>query len=511
MRWRGTLWVVPIVATVVVLARRFSRLETGPDAGVFTGMVRNLRSSFSLTSPTDQYWMRLSPAATVERLGHLPVPDFGPLYSALVAVVPAPLDVAFVLVHGAALLVAVSAVGYLALRATESVPMAVAAQLIALWGPLAPELFFPHGAPLDLYASFGSDGLAVALALAGLAVVVAGRAPTAGWRWFGIGAATLLAAAILTRYAMAGAVAGILIGLLIAWVRARDRRWPWAAVAVAVALVWQLLVYPLLVDDAGPKSLVFHRGDIAPLGTTIAGWFGLTVTGTLAAAIFIAVGIGLLVVGVLARPGGVVALSALAAVGQLAIVVVARNYLDAGLNLREERHVLLVRFVAAILIVAGLTNVIRWAMVRRQTDDIGTALTLGAIATAVVAAVAAGGWPIPEPLRPAQPMLAVRTWIDEHGRLPVISDQSDTWYTQTGVPAADVPRIGEPSTNRPRDVAAEMSALAAVAPHIVQAYRPGFPDGVDLRTLPCAVVGDTWSGPELDGFELAVVDISGCA
>ena len=176
MRWRGTLWIVPVVATVIVFARRISRLETGPDAGVFTGMVRNLRSSFSLTSPTDQYWMRLSPAATVDHIGRLPVPDFGPLYSALVAIVPAPLDLAFVLVHCAALLVAVSAVGYLALRATQSVPMAVAAQLIVLWGPLAPDLFFPHGGPLDLYASFGSDGLAVALVLAGLAIVVAGPA-----------------------------------------------------------------------------------------------------------------------------------------------------------------------------------------------------------------------------------------------------------------------------------------------------------------------------------------------
>ena len=288
MRWRGTLWIVPVVATVIVFARRISRLQIGPDAGVFTGMVRNLRSSFSLTSPTDQYWLRLSPAATVDHLGRLPVPDFGPVYSALVAIVPAPLDVAFVLVHCAALLVAVAAVGYLALRATQSVPMAVAAQLIALWG-LAPDLFFPHGGPLDLYASFGSDGLAVALVLAGLAIVVAGPADTGRWRWIGIAAATTLAAAILTRYAMAGAVAGLLIGLVLAWVRARDRRWPWAAVAIAVAVGWQLLVYPLLVDDAGPKSLVLHRGDIAPLGTTMAGWFGITVTGAPAAAILVVV------------------------------------------------------------------------------------------------------------------------------------------------------------------------------------------------------------------------------
>ena len=142
---------------------------------------------------------------------------------------------------------------------------------------------------------------------------------------------------------------------------------------------WQLLVYPLLVDDAGPKSLVFHRGDIAPLGTTMAGWFGMTVTGALAAAIVVVVGVGLVALAVLARPGGVVALTSLAAAGQLAIVVLARQYLDAGLNLREERHVLLVRFVAAILVVTGVTNGIRWAVARCPAVAVDRALGIGAL------------------------------------------------------------------------------------------------------------------------------------
>ena len=93
----------------------------------------------------------------------------------------------------------------------------------------------------------------------------------------------------------------------------------------------------------------------------------------------------------------------------------------------------------------------------------------------------------------------------------MLSNDSDTWYMQTGVPAADVPRPGEASTGRARDVPAEVAALAAIAPRFVQAYRPSFFVDVDLRTLPCAVVGETWSGPELDGFELAVIDVSGCA
>ena len=73
------------------------------------------------------------------------------------------------------------------------------------------------------------------------------------------------------------------------------------------------------------------------------------------------------------------------------------------------------------------------------------------------------------------------------------------------------PAPGEASTGQARDIGAEVAALAAVVPRVVQAYRPSFFVDIDLRTLPCAVVGDTWTGPELDGFELAVIDLSGCA
>jgi hypothetical protein len=498
-RW-GVLGIVPVVATIAVVARRVDRLQSGPDAGVFVGMVRNLRSSFSLTSPTDQYWIRLSPAATVSRLGRIPVPDFGPLYSAVVAAVPAPLDLAFLLAHCAALLAALSAVGYLAWRATTSLPMAVAAQIIALWGPFSPDLFFQHGRPLDLYASIGSDGLAVAFLVVGLAVLTAvgpGR-----WTRTGVGAAVLLAAAILTRYAMAGAVVGAAVALVVARLVRNDRRWRWPVAALGAAAAWQLVVYPLLVSGAGPKSLARHRGDIAPLGVTIAGWFRVDVTGTTASAVVVILGLGLVVVALLARPGGVVAVVALAAAGQLVTVVMSRQLLDAGLNLREERHVLAVRFLLAVLVVTGLTSVLR-----RISP---TAVTVGAMATVVLAAVAAGGWPGPIALQPRAPTLAVGPWLAAHGSLPVLSNQSDTWYTQTGRPAADLPRTIEASTLRRRDVDAEVATLAGVAPMVVQAYKPGFFDSVDLRTLECAHVGDSWTGPQLDGFELAVVDLTDC-
>ena len=47
----------------------------------------------------------------------------------------------------------------------------------------------------------------------------------------------------------------------------------------------------------------------------------------------------------------------------------------------------------------------------------------------------------------------------------------------------------------------------------MQAYRGGFFDAVDLRDVPCAAIGDAWTAPDdvLGGFELAVIDLPGCA
>jgi hypothetical protein len=137
-------------------------------------------------------------------------------------------------------------------------------------------------------------------------------------------------------------------------------------------------------------------------------------------------------------------------------------------------------------------------------------VTVGAAGVVVFAAFAAAGWPGPDGLRPRLPALEVHPWLTAHGSFPVMSNQSDVWYTQTGIPAADLPRTIEASTLRRRDVAAEVAALTAVAPTVFQAYKPGFFDAVDLRTLACARVGDSWTATELDGFELAVVDLTDC-
>ena len=72
MRRSVGLLIAPAVSVVALWVRRVDRLQHGPDAGVFAGMVRNLRSSLSLTSPTDQFWIRLSPSDTVAHLGHIP-------------------------------------------------------------------------------------------------------------------------------------------------------------------------------------------------------------------------------------------------------------------------------------------------------------------------------------------------------------------------------------------------------------------------------------------------------
>jgi hypothetical protein len=59
-------------------------------------------------------------------------------------------------------------------------------------------------------------------------------------------------------------------------------------------------------------------------------------------------------------------------------------------------------------------------------------------------------------------------------------------------------------------VDAEVAALAGRAGAVVQAYRSGLLDTVDLRALPCARVAATSGDADLDGFELAVVDLTGC-
>jgi hypothetical protein len=493
------LLVVPVVAVVALWARRVDRLQNGPDAGVFIGMVRNLRASLSLTTPTDQFWIRLSPAETVTHLGRIPVPDFGPVYAAVVAAVPLPLDLAFLVVHAVALLVAVGAVGLLAARATGSTVAGAAAQVLALWGPFAPDVFFSEGRPLDLFAMIGSDGVAVACFLAGLVLVTADRRSRAA----DVGAAAGLAASILTRYALAGAVAGVLAGLLRARRARGDRRWVLPAAALAAGAAWVVVLAPLLVGGAAAKGLVVHRGALAPLGTTLAGWVGVDVTGPWAAALVVGLVAVLLVVGVAGAPGSVTSLTALAAVGHLVVVVAGRQLLDAGLNLREERHVLLVRFLLAVLVVRGVVLLVtRWRGERAAPAAVAT--------LAVVGVLAAGGWPGPRALAPRPMALAVDDWLAAQGDLPVLSNESDLWYQQTGVPAADLPRGGESTTGRARDVDAEVAALAGRAGAVVQAYRSGLLDTVDLRALPCARVAATSGDADLDGFELAVVDLTGC-
>jgi hypothetical protein len=504
VRRRWQLLIVPLVASIALYVRRIDRVQTGPDAGVFRGLVRNLREHAALTSPTDQYWIRLTPAETVDRLGDIPVPDFGPLYPLAVAAVPAPHDVAFLAVHVLAAFVAVWAVGIVAERAAGSTLAACCAQIIALWGPFTPDLFFRHGRPLDVFGMIGSDGPATAWWLAGFAMLTATTPHRAA-------AAGLLSASTLTRYALAGPVGGLLAGL--AWARARtgDRRWIAAAIAIAVPAVWQFLVYPLLISGSGPKSFAVHRGDIAPLGRTLAGWVNVDASGRVAATVVVLAVLVIAAVAALARPGGVVSLAAAASAGQVVVVAAGRQFLDAGLNLREERHLLLTRFLLAVLIVVGVRELV--ASLTRSLTWRRQAVAAAAPALVLAAVVLAGGWPGPDALRPRSGELAVDSWLHEHGDLPVLSNNSEDWYVVTGIPAADLPRTIEASTFAARDVDAELADLSTSVPRVIQAYRSGFFEAVDLRQVPCATVGETWTAPPevLAGFELAVVDVSGCA
>ena len=517
---RWGIAIVPLVSAVALFVRRIDRVQTGPDAGVFAGLVRNLRSSGSLTSLTDQYWIRLSPAETVARLGDIPVPDFGPLYPISVAIVPAPLEVAFLAVHIAALVVAVGAVGLVTHRATGSVGAAIAAQVIALWGPFTPDLFFFEGRPLDLFGMIGSDGPAVAWWLLGFALVTGalGRiTPDAVPRWTGAAVVATLGAAMLTRYAIAGAVVGLLGGLLWARWRAptRDHRWWLVALSLPIPVAWQLLIYPLLVEGAGPKGLALHRGTIAPIGTTIAGWFGFGVhTRTAGTVVVVVTVVALAAVALATRPGGVPSLAAAAAVGHIVVLIAARQLLDAGLNLREERHMLLVRFLLAVLVVCGVREAVGRAVAALGASRQRVAVAASAPVLAVLVVLAAQGWPGPLQLKPERVQLAVGPWLAEHGDLPVLSNNSDDWYLHTGIPAADLPRGAEATTTAPRNVDVEIAELALAAPsgRVVQAYRLPFFPATDLRDVPCAVVEDVWTDfPEvLDGFELAVIDLRDC-
>jgi hypothetical protein len=391
--------------------------------------------------------------------------------------------------------------------------------VIAIWGPFWPDLFFVEGRPLDLFAMIGYDGPAVAWWLAGFAVVAGAVTarddhPDRLGSWSAMAVVVLLASAVLTRYAMAGGVVGLIVGLL--WARwswgAPERRWRLVLLALFIPLTWQVLVYPLLLENTGPKAFAVHRGDISPIGSTLGGWFGLELVGRRADVLIILIVAALVLVAVRARPGNVVSLASAAAAAQILLLVLARQFLDASLNLREERHVLLVRFLLTLLAVCGVRALVSRVTAARGDRVQRIAVAVAAPALAVAAAIAAAGWPGPRELRPPRTQLAVGTWLSEHGNRPVLSNISEGWYMLTGVPAADLPRTVEPTTLVRRNVDIEIAELAVTFGTVVQAYRPGFFDSVDLRDVACASVQDVLTAPAdaLSGFELALVDLTQC-
>ena len=123
----------------------------------------------------------------------------------------------------------------------------------------------------------------------------------------------------------------------------------------------------------------------------------------------------------------------------------------------------------------------------------------------LAAALIAGGWPGPNALQPRPDDLAVESWLAEHGDLPVLSNNSEDWYVVTGLPAADLPRTIEATTVAVRDVDSELAELGAGvgAGRVVQAYRPGFFESVDLRECRAPRWGRRGPRRVLGGFELA--------
>lgn len=169
------------------------------DSGVYVGLARNLHGHGSLTAPTDPNWLLVSPAQVAARRGFVPIPDFAPVYSALGALTPDPVD-GFSAAHVLALFVVLGALGAVVHRATRSLFAALLAQMVFAVGPTGEVPGLPHFTSLDLASVIQADLIALAFFVAAFCLIVVrshDERPVAV-------IATLLAAATLTRFAYWG-------------------------------------------------------------------------------------------------------------------------------------------------------------------------------------------------------------------------------------------------------------------------------------------------------------------
>lgn len=273
-RWRRRRWTVglatlPSAIGIAFIRARPDALNATHDGGFFETIVDNLRRHTSLTAPVDHTWLVASPLEVWRQLPRVPVPDVGPIYPVLVAVVPLPIERAMWVVALVSLLAALVAVGLLVARATHSAFAGLVTQLLLVAGPSQPTSVFRRHNIQSIAAAQSYDVLAVALLLVGL-VVFAGRRDHRGLAV----SSGLMTAAALTRYALVAAPAAIAVVALARRHRQRDVATA-AGVAVALALLWQFVLAPALIGSAGPKSLGWHPGSLRPVMELVLGWFAL--------------------------------------------------------------------------------------------------------------------------------------------------------------------------------------------------------------------------------------------
>ena len=295
-------------------------------------------------------------------------PTSAPLYPLAVAIIPAPLDVAFLVVHVAAAFVAVAALGLVSSPSArpDRCCAAIAAPGDRAVGPVHAGLLLPRRAgPLDLFGMIGSDGPAVACGVASPWLPSPSDAsPGAVPRWSGdrrrcdVASPRRCSRATRSPARWLGLLAGLVVGEG-AWRRPTLAPGAPVALRASPALVAAACSTRCSCRGCGTEGPSPHIAEhIAPIGTdhSPAGSASSVPRGR--------AGIGRRrghrrspwpPSRWLARPGGV--RRSLAAVGGRAHRRADRRrpqLLDAGFNLREERHVLLIRFLLAVLVVCGV-------------------------------------------------------------------------------------------------------------------------------------------------------------
>ncbi|MFZ9628984.1 MAG: hypothetical protein ACO3C1_06490 [Ilumatobacteraceae bacterium] len=497
---------MPTLFTLGMVRARPHRLYDTVDGNLVAGIVHNVRCCGSLTSPTDQYWLRLDVATTYLRLPRVPVADLGPLYPLLVALVPLPVDRAMWVVNalsGAAALVLLAMV---VRRVTDSWAAGVAAQVVMVVGPTQ-HTVFGTVTWSNLVGTTVYDVTAVALLLGAVAASTStGRVS----RW---AAALLFAAACAVKPSFVVALVVLAVWRVIEVMLRRGARSDTVPVvsAASAVLAWQFALVPLLFGSA-PKALAWHPIRDMGFFEALLGWVRLdgVVRASHAAGLVLG-GLCLAVVAVLAVRRSTersTALLALVLVAGAASVVIGRFVFDAEVVLRDERQLLLVRVAAMALLVIGAHRVVcRWA-----TGPTSAGRITLVVALLVAVSVGTRPWFVALPDRGLPPLVADE--LASHPDAVVMSNAPTTLYRQTAVSALTMLQPREPTTLRPVYVAGELGSLArsmrddgrSLVLDVV--YDDYYLAVVDPTWFACATLVDRRTAA---GVEVSLVALTTCA